>query len=123
MATPDPYVGLAIHALLSVALGGGLILAGVIVRHRVVRSRGAKHETYECGERPFGPAWRKTPAGFYLLALLFVLFDAEAAFLFVWILGLRQLGPAAFWAMVVFLAVLLVGWIYAWRRGDLEWAR
>ena len=66
---------------------------------------------------PVGPAWRKTPAGFYLLALLFILFDAEAAFLFVWVLGLREVGPTAFWAMVAFLAVLLLGWasfLYFW---------
>jgi NADH-quinone oxidoreductase subunit A len=93
------------------------------LRHRVLGSAREKHATYECGEEPFGPAWRKTPVGFYLIALLFILFDAEAAFIFVWILGLAEIGPSAFWAMVVFLAVLLVGWAYAWRRGDLRWAK
>ncbi len=123
MPTPDPYIGLAVHALLCLALGGGLIAVATVVRHRVVVSRPEKHATYECGEVPIGPAWRKTPVGFYLLALLFILFDAEAAFLFVWVLGLREVGPTAFWAMAVFLAVLLLGWAYAWRKGDLEWAR
>lgn len=120
---PDPYVSLAVHALICLALGAGLIGAAVVLRHRVARSRPDKHATYECGEVPIGPAWRKTPAGFYLLALLFILFDAEAAFLFVWVLGLRESGVPAFWAMVLFLGVLLVGWAYAWRRGDLRWAR
>jgi NADH-quinone oxidoreductase subunit A len=114
---------LTVHLLICVALGAGLIAAAALLRHRVAWSRREKHETYECGELPVGPAWRKTPAGFYLLALLFILFDAEIAFIFVWALGLREIGLAGFWAMVVFLAVLLVGWAYAWRRGDLTWAR
>lgn len=123
METPDPYIALTVHAIISLALGGGLILAATVLRNRVALSRPDKHDTYECGEEPIGPAWRKTPAGFYLLALLFILFDAEAAFIFVWVLGLERIGPAAFWAMLVFLAVLLLGWAYAWRRGDLRWAR
>ena len=123
MEQTDPYVALTVYAIICVALGAGLIVAGGILRHRVARSRPDKHDTYECGEEAIGPAWRKTPAGFYLVALLFILFDAEAAFIFVWILGLAEIGPVAFWAMVVFLAVLLVGWAYAWRRGDLRWAR
>ena len=65
----------------------------------------------------------KTPVGFYLLALLFILFDAEAAFLFLWVQSLREVGPPAFWAMVIFLGVLLVGWAYAYRKGDLRWTR
>ena len=123
MTVPHPYVGLAVHALICVALGAGLIAAARLLRHRVLRSPAQTHETYECGEVPFGPAWRKTPVGFYLLALLFILFDAEAAFLFLWVQSLRELGLVAFWAMVVFLAVLLLGWAYAWRKGDLSWTR
>jgi NADH-quinone oxidoreductase subunit A len=70
-----------------------------------------------------GPAWTKFSVGFYLVALLFILFDVEAAFLFLWIQGLPQVGAPAFWAMVVFVAVLLLGWVYAWRKGDLGWTR
>jgi NADH-quinone oxidoreductase subunit A len=123
VAVPEPYVGLAVHVALCLALGVGLLVGGVLLRHRVVRSRSEKHETYECGELPVGPAWRKTPVGFYLLALLFILFDAEVAFLFLWVLSLRDVGPVAFWAMAVFLGVLLLGWAYAWRKGDLTWSR
>lgn len=121
--TPEPYVGLAVHALICSILGVGLILAATVLRHRVRASRPEKYDTYECGELPLGPAWRKTPVGFYLLALIFILFDAEAAFLFLWVQGLADLGTTAFWAMVVFLGVLLLGWLYAWRKGDLEWSR
>jgi len=123
VSIPDPYVGLAVHALISIALGGGLIAVAALLRHRVRHSRPDKHETYECGEIPFGPAWRKTPVGFYLLALLFILFDAEAAFLFLWAQSLGIVGMPAFWAMVVFLGVLLLGWAYAYRKGDLTWTR
>jgi NADH-quinone oxidoreductase subunit A len=123
VSIPDPYVGLAVHAFVCVALGVGLIAVAAVIRHRVKHSRPEKHETYECGEVPFGPAWRKTPVGFYLLALLFILFDAEAAFLFLWVQGLGDVGVPAFWAMVVFLGILLLGWAYAWRKGDLTWNR
>ncbi len=123
MSSPDPYVGLAVHAAICVALGGGLIVVASLLRHRTSNSRPDKHETYECGEIPFGPAWRKTPVGFYLLALLFILFDAEAAFLFVWVQSLREVGLLAFWGMVIFLGVLILGWAYAWRKGDLNWSR
>lgn len=123
MHSPDPYVGLAIHFAVCLALGAGLIVAAILVRHRVLRSRAEKHDTYECGEKPFGPAWRRIPVGFYLIALLFLLFDAEAAFLFVWIQSLREVGLPAFWSMAVFLGILLLGWIYAYRKGDLDWTR
>ena len=123
MHSPQPYIGLAVHLLFCVALGVGLIVAAMLVRNRVKTSRPAKHDTYECGEEPFGPAWRPTSVGFYLIALVFILFDAEAAFLFPWIQALRFAGPAAFWGMVVFLAVLFLGWVYAWRKGDLNWSR
>ena len=89
----------------------------------VKTSHPAKYDTYECGEEPFGPAWRPASVGFYLIALVFILFDAEAAFLFPWIQSVRVAGPTAFWGMVVFLAVLFLGWVYAWRKGDLNWSR
>jgi len=123
LSVPDPYVGLAVYALVCCALGVGLITVAGLIRHRVKQSRADKHETYECGEVPIGPAWRKTPVGFYLLALLFILFDAETAFLFLWAQSLGDVGLTAFWAMVVFLVVLLLGWAYAWRKGDLTWSR
>ena len=123
MNAPDPHVGLAVHAAVCVALGAGLLVAGALLRYRVRSGRPGRLDTYECGEKPFGDAWRQTPVGFFLVALLFILFDVEAAFLFLWALSLREVGITAFWAMIVFLAVLLLGWAYAWRKGDLEWTR
>ena len=119
----NPYIGLVAHLLVCVALGVGLMVVASLIRYRAVRSRRAKHDTYECGEEPFGPAWREGPVGVYLIALVFILFDAEAAFLFPWVLALRAAGQAAFWGMALFVAVLFVGWIYALRRGDLDWSR
>jgi len=123
LLSPEPYVGLAAHLIVCTALGVALILAGKLFRHRVAVSRPAKHDTYECGEEPIGPAWRPQAVGFYLVALIFILFDAEAAFLFPWVLALRSSGLTAFWGMAVFVAVLFLGWLYAWRKGDLDWSR
>jgi NADH-quinone oxidoreductase subunit A len=123
VSSPAPFVGLAVHIAICIGLGIGLIAAGALIRNRAARSRPAKHDTYECGEAPFGPAWKPLPVGFYLVALVFILFDAEAAFLFPWVQALRGAGATAFWGMVVFVAVLFVGWVYAWRKGDLTWTR
>ena len=123
MSSPAPLVGLAVHIALCAALGVGLMAAAAVIRYRIRGSRPAKHDTYECGEEPFGPAWQPVSVGFYLIALVFILFDAEAAFLFPWVLGLRAAGSPALWGMVVFLAVLVLGWVYAWRKGDLQWSR
>ena len=123
MQSPEPFIGLSVHIALCVALGAGLIGVATLIRHRVATSRRAKHDTYECGEEPIGPAWQPTFVGFYLIALVFILFDAEAAFLFPWAVSLREAGPAGFWGMVVFVAVLFLGWVYAWRKGDLTWSR
>lgn len=123
MTAPNPYLGLAIHAAICLILGAGLLMAAALIRYRAESHRRTREQTYECGETAYGPAWRRAPVGFYLVALLFILFDVEAAFLFLWVQSLRATGAAAFWAMVVFLAVLLLGWAYAYRKGDLNWTR
>lgn len=123
LTAPEPYVGLTVHILVCIALGVGLLVAGAVLRFRARGGSPVRNATYECGESPIGSAWAKSPVGFYLVALLFILFDIEVAFLFLWIQGLGTVGQAAFWAMVVFVAILLLGWIYAWRKGDLGWTR
>lgn len=123
MSAPAPLIGLTVHLVICLALGVALLAAGALLRYRATSRRRDRDATYECGEEPFGPAWRPLPVGFYLLALVFILFDAEAAFLFPWVLGLRSIGAVGFWGMVVFLAVLFLGWVYAWRKGDLRWLR
>ena len=80
-----------------------------------------KLKSYECGAEPVGDAWVQFPVGFYLVALLFIVFDALAVFLFPWVLALRGLGMWGIWTMMGFLSMLSLGWIYAYRERILEW--
>jgi NADH-quinone oxidoreductase subunit A len=70
-----------------------------------------------------GDAWVRFPVSFYLIALVFVLFDVEAAFIFPWVLALPKLGIVAFIEMLIFLVILFLGWIYAYKKGALRWER
>ena len=107
------YLGLIV-AFAVVSLGMAMVL-------RPARPYAAKAENYECGAEPIGEAWVQFPVGFYLVALLFIVFDALAVFLFPWALTLGQLGIWGLSAMGLFLGVLSLGWLYAYREGILEW--
>ena len=85
------------------------------------RSYPSKLASYECGAEPIGDAWVQFPVGFYLVALLFIVFDALAVFLFPWVLSVRGLGFPGVATMVVLLAILSAGWFYAYRERILEW--
>jgi NADH-quinone oxidoreductase subunit A len=112
---------------LPVAIFFGLILAFAVVSllaAKLVRPRrpfAVKSENYECGAEPVGDAWVQFPVGFYLVALVFIVCDALAVFLFPWALVLRQLGVTALAGMGLFLALISLGWLYAYREGILEW--
>lgn len=80
-----------------------------------------KNSAYECGFNAFDDARMKFDVRFYLVAILFIIFDLEVAFLFPWAVSLGAIGVFGFWSMVVFLTVLTIGFIYEWRRGALEW--
>jgi NADH-quinone oxidoreductase subunit A len=80
-----------------------------------------KLSAYECGFNAFGDARMKFDVRFYLVSILFIIFDLEVAFLFPWAITLGTTGIFAFWSMVVFLAILTVGFIYEWKKGALEW--
>ena len=80
-----------------------------------------KLSPYECGFEPFDDARRKFDVRFYLVAILFIIFDLEVAFLFPWAVTLGKIGLFGFWSMVLFLGVLTVGFIYEWKKGALEW--
>jgi NADH-quinone oxidoreductase subunit A len=95
-----------------------LAVAGLL---RPSRPTPAKLESYECGAEPVGDAWVQFPVGFYLVSLVFIVFDALAVFLFPWALALRSLGFWAVGTMAMFLAIISLGWIYAYREGILEW--
>ncbi len=80
-----------------------------------------KNSAYECGFNAFDDARMKFDVRFYLVAILFIIFDLEIAFLFPWAVSLGTIGVFGFWSMVIFLGVLTIGFIYEWRRGALEW--
>jgi NADH-quinone oxidoreductase subunit A len=80
-----------------------------------------KGSAYECGFPATGDTRAKFDVRFYLIAILFIVFDLELAFLFPWALALRDIGMEGFWSMMVFLAVLAVGFVYEWKKGALEW--
>ena len=107
------YLGLIV-AFAVVSLGMAAVL-------RPARPYASKLENYECGAEPIGEAWVQFPVGFYLVALIFIVFDALAVFLFPWALSLRTLGLWAVSTMALFLAILSLGWIYAFKEGILEW--
>ncbi len=80
-----------------------------------------KNSPYECGFEPFDDARMKFDVRFYLVAILFIIFDLEVAFLFPWAITLKEIGLFGFWSMIVFLGILTIGFIYEWRKGALEW--
>src|ERR687891_348565 len=112
---------------LSVVVYLGFIIAFAVVSLgmawvlRPKRPFASKLDTYECGAEPIGGAWVQFPVGFYLVALVFIVFDALAVFLFPWVLVLRTVGMTAFWVMAAFVAIIGLGWLYAYREGVLEW--
>lgn len=97
-----------------------------ILTARIVSPRNPtkeKRTTYECGEDTVGPSWIKFNIRFYVIALIFVVFDVEVVFLFPWAVVFQEMGMVAFIEMVIFLLILAVGFIFVWARGDLEWVR
>jgi len=109
----------AIFALLIVGFGVvSLALARLL---RPSRPDAVKLMNYECGAEPIGSAWIQFPVGFYLVALVFIVFDVLAVFLIPWALVLRTGGMAAFWSMAAFVGIIALGWLYAYREGILEW--
>ena len=113
------YVAVLIFAAFIVAFG--VVSLGMARVLRPARPDPVKLMNYECGAEPIGEAWVQFPVGFYLVALVFIVFDALAVFLFPWSLVLRTMGMSAVWTMTAFVAILGLGWLYAYREGVLEW--
>lgn len=121
----DNYGYIALFAVVGVAFTIATMWISWAVRPTYKRS-GPKSEPYECGEIPTGGAWKQFRVGYYIFALVFVIFDVESIFIFPWakeLLNFKQagLGLFAFVEMIVFIVILLVGLIYAWRKGVLRW--
>ena len=103
---------------------GAIFVTVLLTLARLVAPRKATKEklrTYESGEEPIGQAWGRYPTHFYVFALLFVVFDVEVIFLFPWAVALQEIGGFGFMSMMVFLAILIVGFIYEWKKGALDW--
>jgi NADH-quinone oxidoreductase subunit A len=113
------YLPIAIFMAIAAALAIALMASALIIAVR--NPDPEKLSAYECGFNPFDDARMKFDVRFYLVSLLFIIFDLEVAFLFPWAVTLKELGAFGFWSMMVFLGVLTIGFIYEWRKGALEW--
>jgi NADH-quinone oxidoreductase subunit A len=113
------YLPLAVFLAVAFGLSVALLVAPFLVAYK--QPDPEKLSAYECGFNAFDDARMKFDVRFYLVSLLFIIFDLEVAFLFPWAVAFGQLGMFGFWSMMVFLAVLTVGFIYEWKKGALEW--
>ena len=113
------YLPLVIFVGVASAIGLVLMVAPFLVAYK--QPDPEKLSAYECGFNAFDDARMKFDVRFYLVAILFIIFDLEVAFLFPWAVAFGNLGLFGFWSMMIFLAVLTVGFIYEWRKGALEW--
>lgn len=113
------YLPILVFLAIAIGLGLVLILAAVIVAVR--NPDPEKVSAYECGFNAFDDARMKFDVRFYLVSILFIIFDLEIAFLFPWAVGFAGLSDLAFWSMMVFLGVLTIGFAYEWKKGALEW--
>jgi len=116
---PQNYLPILILMLAAAAFGVGGLVAGWVVRPS--RPYRAKLMTYESGARTFSDARTKFPMRYYVIAMLFVIFDVETVFLYPWAVLSNQLGLLGLVEMLLFIAILLVGYFYAWKKGALEW--
>ena len=116
---PEQYFPILLFILVCLAIGAAMVTVGIVVSPS--RPDAEKLSPYECGFEAFEDARMKFDVRYYLVAILFILFDLEIAFLFPWAVVLPEIGFFGFAAMMVFLAVLVVGFVYEWKKGALEW--
>ena len=114
------YLPVLIFLALAIGLGLVLMLSAVILAVR--NPNPEKISAYECGFNAFDDARMKFDVRFYLVSILFIIFDLEIGFLFPWSVAFQDLSDLGFWSMTVFLVVLTVGFAYEWKKGALEWA-
>lgn len=112
---------LPIVVFLAVCLGLGIALMGAPFLIAVQNPDPEKVSAYECGFNAFDDARMKFDVRFYLVSILFIIFDLEIAFLFPWAVAFKDIGAFGYWSMMIFLAVLTIGFIYEWKKGALEW--
>ena len=113
------YLPILIFIGIALALAGVIVIASLVVARQ--RPDSEKLSPYECGFEPFADARSKFDVRFYLVSILFIIFDLEVAFLFPWAVTLGKIGLFGFGSMMLFLGILVVGFIYEWKKGALEW--
>jgi NADH-quinone oxidoreductase subunit A len=115
----NDYLPLVIFIALAGVIGAALLVAPFVVAFS--RPDTEKLSAYECGFNAFDDARMKFDVRFYLVAILFIIFDLEVAFLFPWAVAFKEVGLFGFWSMMAFLGVLTIGFVYEWKKGALEW--
>lgn len=113
------YLPLVIFVGISAVIGIALLIAPFVVAYK--NPDPEKLSAYECGFEAFDDARMKFDIRFYLIAILFIIFDLEVAFLFPWAVAFGDIGWYGFWSMMIFLGVLTIGFVYEWKKGALEW--
>ena len=113
------YLPILIFLVIAGVVAGAMVVASLVVARQ--KPDAEKLSPYECGFEAFDDARRRFDVRFYLVSILFIIFDLEVAFLFPWAISLGRIGAFGFWSMVAFLGVLTVGFVYEWRKGALEW--
>ena len=114
------YIGILVYFGIATVLALALLILPFLTATRRVDPE--KISAYECGFDPFDDARGRFDIQFYLVAILFIIFDLEVAFLFPWALVLNKIGLFGFWSMMVFLIILTIGFVYEWRKGALDWS-
>ncbi len=116
------FLPVAIFIVLAIIL----LIAPLVIQSLIsprFNKGGDKLEIYECGELPEGSAWVQFNIRFYIIALIFIIFDVEVVFLFPWAVVFKDIGLLAFIEVMIFLSILIVGFIYVWMKGDLDWVK
>jgi len=113
------YLSIIIFLFMALGLSVGFIVLNFLFSPK--NPDPEKLSAYECGFEAFGDSRMEFDVRFYLVAILFIIFDLEIAFLFPWAISLGNLGPLGFWSMMVFLLILTIGFIYEWKKGALDW--
>jgi NADH-quinone oxidoreductase subunit A len=114
------YLPLVVFIGVAGMIGAALLLSAFLLAYK--KPDPEKLSAYECGFNAFDDARMKFDVRFYLVAILFIIFDLEVMFLFPWAVAFDQVGVFGFWSMMLFLAVLTIGFIYEWKKGALEWS-
>ncbi|MGH9492590.1 MAG: NADH-quinone oxidoreductase subunit A [Terriglobales bacterium] len=114
------YLPLLVHLLMAFGIAVGMVGLSALLGWR--RPSRVKAQPYECGMTPTGDARGRFSVKFYLVAMLFILFDVEVVFLYPWAVVFRELGMFGFYEMLVYIAVILAGFLYIWKKGVLDWA-